>query len=158
MFDRLEIRVLPPGPRIAAELRVLVNGEDLVAQSAGPAGQGPWAGLLFPRDRPSPLHATDRPHRVELGEPECTGGCCGYLSATVQRHGTVIRWSDWEVPRLQTRPPEFDFEAEQYDAELARVEAGPWWHPLARPAHPARATSSPRTAMPSAISDGEPAA
>ncbi|RKT08855.1 hypothetical protein BX285_7223 [Streptomyces sp. 1114.5] len=123
MFDRLEIRILPPGPRIPAELRFWVNGEDLVAQTTGPDGLGRWAALLFPHDRPSPLHATGKPHRVELGEPECTGGCCGYLSATVQRFGPVVRWADWEVPYLQARPPEFDFEAEQYDAELARVEA-----------------------------------
>ncbi|MEU9041738.1 MULTISPECIES: hypothetical protein [unclassified Kitasatospora] len=128
MFDRLEFRILPPGPRLPAEVRVWVNGEDLVAQAAGPAGQGRWAGLLLPRDRPSPLHATAEPHRVELGEPDCTGGCCGYLSADVQRFGSVIRWSDWEVPYLEARPPEFDFEAEQYDAELARAAADPWWH------------------------------
>ncbi|MFI8455195.1 hypothetical protein [Kitasatospora sp. NPDC085464] len=133
MFDRLEIRILPPGRRLTAELRVRVNDEDLVAEATGPDGQGPWAGLLFPDGHPSPLHATGEPHRVRLGEPECTGGCCGYLSAEVQRFGNVVRWSAWEVPDQQSRPPEFDFEAEQYDAEVARAAADPWWHAARSP-------------------------
>ncbi|MEV7773563.1 hypothetical protein [Kitasatospora sp. NPDC086791] len=36
MFDRLEIRILPPGPRTAAEPRVRANGEDPVAEAADP--------------------------------------------------------------------------------------------------------------------------
>ncbi|MGW1174446.1 hypothetical protein ACWD4P_12075 [Kitasatospora sp. NPDC002543] len=131
MFERLEIKVLPPGPRLAAEVRFLVDGEDVVAGATGPGGFGAYAGRLFPPHAPSPLAATGPPRRVELGEPECTGGCCGHLSAVVQRIGGVVRWSDWEVPQLRYgtrgRFPEFDFEAEPYDAELARAAADPWW-------------------------------
>ncbi|MEV5534529.1 hypothetical protein [Streptomyces prunicolor] len=53
-----------------------------------------------------------------LGEPECTGGCCGRLSVFVRRHGEVVEWSDWQVPTDQVRPPAFCFDTDQYDAEL----------------------------------------
>ncbi|WP_329569714.1 hypothetical protein [Kitasatospora sp. NBC_01266] len=126
MFDRLGIQVLAPGPRFAAQTRFWVNGEDLVEQAVGPGGYGPSAVSVFPVGRPGLLRATGEPRRVELGEPECTGGCCGFLSAVVQRFGNVVRWSDWEVPADGTRPLEFDFEADRYEAELARVEAPGW--------------------------------
>ncbi|MGV9639972.1 hypothetical protein [Streptomyces sp. NPDC003514] len=65
---------------------------------------------------------------MELGEPECTGGCCGYLSVVVQRFGEVVQWSDWEVPYAPApTPPEFHFEASWYDAEVARVEVDRSW-------------------------------
>lgn len=59
---------------------------------------------------------------MELGEPECSGGCCGFLTVVVQRLGGIVQWSDWEVPYEEDAPPEFHFDAEQYDAELARTE------------------------------------
>ncbi|MFE3187089.1 hypothetical protein ACFXKR_40560 [Streptomyces violascens] len=43
MFDRLEIRVLSPGPRFAAQLRFWVNGEDVVDAAVGEGGRGPYA-------------------------------------------------------------------------------------------------------------------
>lgn len=79
---------------------------------------------VLPADGLSPLRATGEPLRVELGEPECTGGCCGLLSVVVQRFGGVVQWSDWETPYLETtRPLELHFDADEYDAELARAEA-----------------------------------
>ncbi|MFE7564767.1 hypothetical protein [Kitasatospora sp. NPDC057500] len=122
MFDQLEIRVLTPGRRSAAQVEWWVNGENLVAQVIGPGGYGPHAAAVFPRAGSGPLRATGEPRRVDLGEPECTGGCCGFLSAVVQRLGDVVRWSDWEVPAGGTRPPEFDFEAARYEAALRRAE------------------------------------
>ncbi|MET8629358.1 hypothetical protein ABZW30_37445 [Kitasatospora sp. NPDC004669] len=47
----------------------------------------------------------------------------------VQRIGDIVMWSDRELPADATRPLEFTFEAEQYGAELARIEADPWWRP-----------------------------
>ncbi|WP_329500881.1 hypothetical protein [Kitasatospora herbaricolor] len=66
---------------------------------------------------------------MELGEPECTGGCCGFLSVVVQRLGGIVQWSDWEVPYLDTatRPLEFHFDADEYDAELVRARADRSW-------------------------------
>lgn len=122
MFDRLEIRVLPPGPRWGAQLRFWVNGEEVVADAVGEGGRGPFAADLLSAGSPGPLRATREAQRVELGEPECTGGCCGFLSVVVQRTGDVVTWTDWQVPHLQVAPPEFVFEACRYDAELARAE------------------------------------
>ncbi|MET8541454.1 hypothetical protein ABZW03_12490 [Kitasatospora sp. NPDC004799] len=128
MFDRLEVRVLPPGRRFAAQVRLRVNGEDLVEAAVGEGGRGPYAVDVLPADGPGPLRATGEPRRVELGEPACTGGCCGFLSVVVQRFGGIVQWSDWEIPHLgTTRPPELHFDADEYDAELARAEADRWW-------------------------------
>ncbi|MGW3285286.1 hypothetical protein ACWDR3_11660 [Streptomyces sp. NPDC001002] len=123
MFDRLEITVLPPGQRYPAQLRFWVNGTDLVESSVGPGGRGPLVSEFLPVGLPGPLRATSEPRRVRLGEPECTGGCCGFLSVVVQRLGNVVQWSGWEVPHQEERPLEFDFDADEYDAEVARAEA-----------------------------------
>ncbi|MFD0505176.1 hypothetical protein ACFQ0G_24390 [Streptomyces chiangmaiensis] len=48
--------------------------------------------------RSSLLRATGEARRLELGEPDCTGGRCGFLIVVVQRFGQVVQWSDWEVP------------------------------------------------------------
>lgn len=45
MFDRLEIRMLPQGPRFAAQLRFWVNGEDVVEAAVGKGGRGLLAGV-----------------------------------------------------------------------------------------------------------------
>ncbi len=124
MFDRLEISVVPSGPRFRAHLRFLVNGEDLVIGAVGAGGRG-----LFAVDGPAsgglgPLRGTGEALRVELGEPECSGGCCGFLSVVVQRFGGVAQWSDWQVPYGEVAPPELHFDADRYDAELARMGAG----------------------------------
>lgn len=142
MFDRLEISVLPPGSRFAAQLRFWVNGEDVVEGAVDKGGRGPFAADVLPADRLSPLRATSAARRVELGEPECTGGCCGFLSVVVQRFGDIVQWSDWEVPYAPTAPPpEFCFDASQYDAELARAEADRWWQVYTWPSTPRTRTS-----------------
>ncbi|AQS71505.1 hypothetical protein [Streptomyces pactum] len=132
MFDRLEIRVVPPGPRFAAQLRFWVNGEDVVEGAVHEGGRGPFAADVLPVGRPSLLRATDEARRLELGEPECTGGCCGFLTVVVRRFGDVVQWSDWEVPwevphTPAPPPPEFHFDTAQYDAEVARAEADRSW-------------------------------
>ncbi|MEV5321707.1 hypothetical protein AB0K92_29370 [Streptomyces sp. NPDC052687] len=133
MFDRLEIRVLPPGPRFKTQVRFWVNGEDIVEEAVDEGGRGPYAADVLPAGRPSPLRATDEARRLELGEPECTGGCCGYLTVVVQRFGEIVQWSDWEVPwgaahmDMPYPPPELHFDASQYDAEVARAETDRWW-------------------------------
>lgn len=98
MFDRLEIKVLPPGPRFSAQLRFWVNGEDVVEKTVGEGGRGPYAADALPTDCPSPLRATGEARRLELGEPDCTGGCCGLLTVVVQRFGEIVQWSDWDIP------------------------------------------------------------
>ncbi|MFI6951462.1 hypothetical protein [Streptomyces sp. NPDC050422] len=121
MFNRLEISVLPPGPRWAAQLSFRIDGAEVVAAAIGEGGRGPFTEEALPADGQGPLWATGGGRRVVLGEPECTGGCCGYLSVFVQRHGRIVKWSDWQVPVDEARPPTFHFDADQYDAELTRA-------------------------------------
>ncbi|MFD4409184.1 hypothetical protein [Streptomyces sp. NPDC058476] len=126
MFNRLEVSALPPGPRWAAQLQFRIDGEELVSQAVGEAGRGPFAEEALPDDGHGPLWATGEGRRVVLGEPECTGGCCGYLSVFVQRHGGIVEWSDWQVPMGKSRPPALYFDADQYDAELTRAVTDRW--------------------------------
>ncbi|MEU6770580.1 hypothetical protein [Streptomyces sp. NPDC046759] len=127
MFNRLEVGALPPGPRWAAQLKVRIDGEDVVAEAVGEGGRGPFAEEALSADSHDALRATGEGRRVVLGEPECTGGCCGYLSVFVQRHGGSVEWSDWQVPRDEVRPPAFCFDADQYDAELTRALTDRRW-------------------------------
>ncbi|MET9819953.1 hypothetical protein [Streptomyces sp. NPDC006355] len=128
----MEIRVLPPGSRFAAQVRFWVNGVDIVEEAVDEGGRGAYAADLLPAGRPSPLRATDEARRMELGEPECPGGCCGFLTVVVQRFEGIVRWSDWEVPwaahtDMPYPPPELHFDGSQYDAEVARAETDRWW-------------------------------
>ncbi|MFI9569700.1 hypothetical protein [Streptomyces rishiriensis] len=132
MFNRLEVGVLPPGPRWGARLRLWVDGEDVVAGAVGAEGRGPLAEEALPADGHSPLSARHEGRRVVLGEPECTGGCCGCLSVFVQRHGGVVEWSDWQAPAGRVRPPTFHFDADQYEGEVTRALADRWWQVQAR--------------------------
>lgn len=123
MFDRLEISFQAASFESHRLVRLCVDGEDVVEEGAGPGARGLGVDRMFPLGAPSPLRATPEPRRVDLGEPDCTGGCCGFLSAVVQRHGDVVQWTEWLVPAGESRPPELDFEADAYDAELDRAEA-----------------------------------
>ncbi|MFH8926950.1 hypothetical protein ACH4D4_07835 [Streptomyces pristinaespiralis] len=127
MFNRLEVAVMPPGPRWAAQLQLWVDGEDVVTPLVGVGGRGPFLQEALAAGRDGALHATGRSRRVVLGEPDCTGGCCGFLSVCVQRLGSLVEWSGWEVPYREVAPSPFHFEADRYDAELARAAADPAW-------------------------------
>ncbi|MEU7731961.1 hypothetical protein [Streptomyces griseus] len=121
MFDVLEIGVLPQGRRFPPSLRMLVNGEDVVAGAVGDGGRGPLVVEALPAGGSGLLWATGEARRVVLGEPECSGGCCGFLTVVVQRLGGIVRWSGWEVPSTGDALPEFHFDADRYDAEVRRV-------------------------------------
>ncbi|MFE1320635.1 hypothetical protein [Kitasatospora phosalacinea] len=126
MFNHLRIDVLA-SEHWTAEVRVRVDGADLVADTTGPGGFGAYAPLLLPATGESPLRAGTEPRRVLLGEPECTGDCCGHLAVSVRRHGDLVIWSDWETPGDEPHPPDFHFDAHPYDTELARARADRWW-------------------------------
>lgn len=109
-----------------------------VEEAVGEGGRGPYATDALSAGLPSPLRATAEVCRLELGEPDYAGGCCGFLTAALQRFGEIVQWSGWKVPRtahtaMPYSPPprELHFEASQYDAEVARAEADRWWqvHP-----------------------------
>ncbi|MCX5397848.1 hypothetical protein [Streptomyces sp. NBC_00102] len=147
MFDRLELKVLPRGSRFPTQVRFWVNGEDVGEDLVAKGGRGMYATEALPEDRPSPLLGTDEAIRVELGEPECTGDCCGFLTVVVQRLGEIVQWSDWAIPWVGDYPrtyppPEFHFEASQYDAELARAAGDRWWLRRPAPATPGGSAAS----------------
>ncbi|OIJ95727.1 hypothetical protein BIV25_19955 [Streptomyces sp. MUSC 14] len=99
----------------------------MIERAVYEGGRGPFAADVLPAGRPSLLEATSEARCLEPGEPECTGGCCGFLSVVVQRFGDTVQWSDWEVPHAPASPlPKFHFDAGQYDAEVARAEADRW--------------------------------
>jgi hypothetical protein len=123
MFNRVEVGVLPPGRRWAAQLQLWIDGEDVVAEAVGEGGRGPLADEALPATGHGSLWATHEGQRVVLGEPECTGGCCGHLSVVVRRCGGIVEWSDWQMPGDEPRLPEFHFDADQYDAAMARASA-----------------------------------
>ncbi|MFG2722876.1 hypothetical protein ACGFW5_31945 [Streptomyces sp. NPDC048416] len=127
MFNRLAMNVLPPGSRWGCQVRFWVDGRDVVEAALDADGRGPLAPQVLRADRPGPLAATGEARRLRLGEPVCTGGCCGFLTAVVQRCGGLVVWSDWEGPYQDQLPLDFHFEAEQYDAELARAVGDRWW-------------------------------
>lgn len=112
---------MPPGPRWAAQLALRIDGEEVVAAAIGDGGRGPLAEEALPADGQGSLRATGEGRRVVLGERDCTGGCCGYLSVFVRRHGGIVEWSDWQVPVDEVCPPTFHFDADRYDAELTRA-------------------------------------
>lgn len=94
---------------------------DVAAEAVGDGGRGPVADEVLHADRSGSLRATTGGRRVVLGEPECTGSCCGFLSVFVQRLGDIVQWSGWEIPSGEAAPPEFHFAADQYDAEVDRA-------------------------------------
>ncbi|MFF2079885.1 hypothetical protein ACFVXG_34640 [Kitasatospora sp. NPDC058162] len=117
MFNRIELGVAPQRRRWVPLVRVWIDGAEVVAEAVGEGGRGPFVDEV----RDGLLHASGEARRVVLGEPECTGGCCGFVSVVVRRSGGVVEWSDWEVPYEAARLPDFHFDADQYDAELARA-------------------------------------
>lgn len=98
-----------------------------MSEVVGEGGRGPFAKEALPADAHGPLRATGEGRRVVLGEPECTSGCCGFLSVLVRRHGGVVEWSQWQVPVGTVRPPAFHFDADQYDAALTGALADRRW-------------------------------
>ncbi|GHF50399.1 hypothetical protein GCM10010218_34920 [Streptomyces mashuensis] len=70
------------------------------------------------------LTATAAAHTIALVAPECDTACCGAVWVTVRREGRYVVWTDWENTGVigGAVPAEVRFDAEQYDAEVARLE------------------------------------
>ncbi|MFC0598840.1 hypothetical protein [Streptomyces palmae] len=135
MADQLTISTLTLRHRIPddwaadpwAEVRPLIDGVD-VLREVHPEGVAPscrdWTGPA----ETWPLAVAEEPRRVMITEPTCTAGCCGALYVTLRREGDQVVWDGWENTSDTTAvPPEFRFDAEQYEAELARAAADRGW-------------------------------
>ncbi|MFC8717156.1 hypothetical protein [Kitasatospora sp. NPDC057198] len=120
---RLELRVEDVPDRDRTELRLLVDGLDLLAvgfdqQLIGPAPAallGAYSPLL-----PGPEPREIRLHRGSCGEETC----CGALYVTVRREGGAVHWEGWRNPGFAGLDlPAYRFDAGQYLAEVERAGA-----------------------------------
>ncbi|MFB7089372.1 hypothetical protein [Streptomyces sp. NPDC056296] len=110
-----------------AEVRPLIDGVD-VLKEIHPEGVADscrrWTGPAESR----PLAVTEETRRIMITEPTCTAGCCGALYVAMRREGDWVIWDDWENTSDSTAvPPDFRFDAAQYEAELARAAADRGW-------------------------------
>lgn len=101
------------------QLLVFVDGVEMTSKGAG-IGMDPFD-VLIPRNR---LVATQEPHRVPIARCECGEYGCGSTDVNIVRDGDVIHW-DWliDVPMRHG----VTFNADQYDAEVARIGSDHIW-------------------------------
>ncbi|MFB6828112.1 hypothetical protein [Streptomyces hydrogenans] len=120
---RIEVAVADPAGAEAVETRFLVDGRPILP-AIFPQGVGDTPEELVDSGslRPGP---TPRPMR--LGVTSCAEACCGALYATVRREGRHVVWSDWRRPGRSPELPEYRFDADAYDAEVARAERDHDW-------------------------------
>ncbi|WP_406368948.1 hypothetical protein [Streptomyces sp. NBC_01546] len=112
-----------------AEVRPLVDGQDLLAD-VHPDGTSSCSSrhLLGPAEG-WPFAASDEPRRVELSNNDCVTSCCGGIFVTIRRQDDRVLWTSWENTHDNRVPVPSDlhFDAAQYDVELARAGADSSW-------------------------------
>ncbi|MEV6246616.1 hypothetical protein AB0M38_10460 [Streptomyces sp. NPDC051742] len=119
-------RVADPGDPDVVETRFLIDGRPLVPEAFG-LGPGESPERLLDSGA---LRAGPEPREVRLAEAYCTEGCCGALYVTVRRDGEHVVWSDWRWPGRPAELPDlpaYRFDADAYDAEIARAEHDHSW-------------------------------
>jgi hypothetical protein len=126
----LQINVVTPDPFRCDDVqtRILIDGQPVLAAAFDKGPPYPPETLLARGH----LRAVAEPHEVRLAEAYCTEGCCGALYVTIVRDGDTVIWQDWRGHTNSAAPPEMRFNAEQYDAELARAETDHMWEWPAR--------------------------
>ncbi|MEV7532769.1 hypothetical protein ACIQNV_29545 [Streptomyces hydrogenans] len=120
---RIEVAVPDPGDRGAVETRLLVDGRPILPEIFA---QGPGDAPEQLVDTGS-LRAGPEPREVRLAEAHCTEGCCGALYTTVSREGPHVVWSGWRRSGRPLGLPAYRFDADAYDAEVARAERDHDW-------------------------------
>ncbi|MFB7277447.1 hypothetical protein ACFCZV_10090 [Streptomyces hydrogenans] len=120
---RMEVAVADPGDRGTVETRILVDGRPILPEIfAHGAGDAPERLV----DTGS-LRAGPEPREVRLAEAYCTEDCCGALYTTVRREGPHVVWSGWRRSGRPLDLPEYRFDADAYDSEIARAEQDHDW-------------------------------
>lgn len=127
---RLEVHALAGG-RVDGwhELRILVDGRDVVRDAWGGLGRDPDA-LLGPN---SPLIATNRPRHVAVQRCGCGEEGCGSVVARIRGDGDEVVWDDFREgsgdrpSSRKVRLGPFRFAAEQYERELLRAHSDRAW-------------------------------
>lgn len=131
--DLLRLSIACPSPGVGAvQVRPIINGRDLLAETVPRGLGGSWYLGVSPRyllDQDGPLLATATPHEVRLAGSGCgVEECCGALYVTVRRHGDHVVWTGWRDPAHQEfDPPELRFTADQYEAEVLRAGEDRSW-------------------------------
>ncbi|MGW0119455.1 hypothetical protein [Streptomyces sp. NPDC003327] len=123
---RVEVAVADPGDPDVVETRFLIDGRPVVPEAFG-AGPGDTPERVVDGGL---LRAAPEAREVRLAEAYCTEGCCGALYVTIRREGPHVVWSDWKRPGGPAGPPglpAYRFDAEAYDAEIARAEDDRTW-------------------------------
>lgn len=118
--ESIRFEVAPAGKEVSGhQLLVYVDGVEMTSKGAG-MGMDPFD-VLIPENR---LEATTTTQRVPIARCECGEYGCGVTDVNIIRDGDVVHW-DWlqEVPMRHG----VTFNAEQYDAEVARVAADHGW-------------------------------
>ncbi|WP_405447867.1 hypothetical protein [Streptomyces erythrochromogenes] len=106
----------------AVETRILADGVPLIAALFGKGRGNPPEDLLDS----GRLRAAPEPREVQLSEAYCTEGCCGALYVTIRRDGDEVVWDGWRGA-IGPLPLPYRFDANDYDAELARAERDHSW-------------------------------
>ncbi|MER7174740.1 hypothetical protein [Streptomyces mesophilus] len=123
----------PQAIKNGAGIRPLIDGRDVLEETHPGGDSSCYQEKWFGAPETWPLWAAGEPRRVELSNNDCDTGCCGGVFVTIQRHGDLVEWTDWENTsdnRIPV-PPEIHFDAAQYDAELARaVNDHSWEEPV----------------------------
>ncbi|MFH8255820.1 hypothetical protein [Streptomyces roseolus] len=120
---RIEVAVADPAGPTAVETRILVDGRPILPL-AFPQGRGDTPERLIDSGA---LRAGDEPRPVRLGVTSCAEACCGALYATVRREGPHVVWDGWRRPGRPPELPAYRFDADAYDAEIARAEHDHAW-------------------------------
>lgn len=129
----LAIRFTVPVPSSGEDARphLLIDGVPLVERlyDRGYADSPEW--LL---QRGLGLRAGPEPRDVRLAEGYCVEECCGALRAEIHRDETagVVVWDVRDTGRPGRAPERFTFNADAYDAEIARAATDFSWEWPAR--------------------------
>ncbi|GAB4083437.1 hypothetical protein GCM10028784_00670 [Myceligenerans cantabricum] len=101
------------------QVLVFVDGIEMTSRAAG-LGMAP-SSLFVPENL---LVATGKPRIVPIARCECGEYGCGVTDVRILRQGAVVHW-DW----LHETPTDHgaSFDADQYDAEVARIGADHSW-------------------------------
>ncbi|MDX2297174.1 MULTISPECIES: hypothetical protein [Streptomyces] len=120
---RVEVAVADPAGPTAVETRILVDGRPILPV-AFPQGRGDTPEELLDAGA---LRAAAEHRAVRLGVTSCAEACCGALYVTVRREGRHVVWDGGRRPGGTADPSAYRFDADAYDAEIARAENDHSW-------------------------------
>lgn len=125
------VRVSVPRPSTGAELRthLLLDGVPFVEAHFQRGHPGRPEAVLHDGGG---LAALAEPRDVNIGDTGCVEECCGAVRAVISRAGAVVEWEVRDTGRAEAPTVRFTFDADQYDAEVARAAADFDWEWPAR--------------------------